>query len=84
MVGKNVHTGKELTQETVRALTKAWSDRGDTGPQSQQRTSDLPYSDRSSGVEPGGSEEEVQIILMKMGDKGLVKFDIYKGLWSCA
>jgi len=35
-------------------------------------------------VNPGGSEEEVQIMLMKMRDEGLVKFDIYKGLWSRA
>ena len=35
-------------------------------------------------VNPGGSEEEVQIILIQMREENLVKFDIYKGLWSRA
>jgi len=32
-------------------------------------------------VNPGGSEDQVQIMLMEMRDEGLVKFDIKKGLW---
>jgi len=35
-------------------------------------------------VSPGGSEEELQLLLMQMRDEGLIKFDIYKGLWSRA
>lgn len=35
-------------------------------------------------VNPGGSEEEIQIMLMEMRDEGLVKFDINKGEWSRA
>ena len=35
-------------------------------------------------VNPGGSEDEVQTMLMMMRDEGLVKFDIYKGVWSRA
>jgi hypothetical protein len=35
-------------------------------------------------VNPSGSVEEVQIMLMKMRDEGLVKFDINKGHWSRA
>ena len=35
-------------------------------------------------VDPGGSEEELQLILMQMREEDLVKFDIYKGLWSHA
>ena len=35
-------------------------------------------------VNPGGSEDAVQRILMEMRDEGLVKFDINKGLWSRA
>ena len=35
-------------------------------------------------VNPGGSEDEVQTMLMQMRDEGLVKFDIYKGRWSRA
>jgi hypothetical protein len=35
-------------------------------------------------VNPSGSVDEVQIILMKMRDQGLVKFDINRGLWSRA
>ena len=33
-------------------------------------------------VNPSGSAEEVQTMLMQMRDEGLVKFDINKGLWS--
>jgi hypothetical protein len=33
---------------------------------------------------PGGSMEEIQTMLMKMRDEGLVKFDINKGKWSRA
>ncbi len=32
-------------------------------------------------LNPGGSVEAVQILLMQMRDEGLVKFDIKKGLW---
>jgi hypothetical protein len=35
-------------------------------------------------VNPGGSADEVQTMLMRMRDEGLVKFDINKGLWSRA
>ena len=35
-------------------------------------------------VNPGGSEDQVQTMLMQMRDEGLVKFDINKGLWSRA
>ena len=35
-------------------------------------------------VNPGGSEEEVQTLLMEMREEGLVKFDINKGVWSRA
>ena len=35
-------------------------------------------------VNPSGSVEEVQTMLMQMRDEGLVKFDINKGLWSRA
>ena len=35
-------------------------------------------------VNPGGSAETVQTMLMQMRDEGLVKFDIKKGLWSRA
>lgn len=35
-------------------------------------------------VNPGGSEDEVQNLLMEMRDEGLVKFDIHKGQWSRA
>ena len=35
-------------------------------------------------VNPSGSAEEVQTMLMAMRDEGLVKFDINKGLWSRA
>ena len=35
-------------------------------------------------VNPGGSEDQVQTMLMQMRDEGLVKFDIKKGLWSRA
>ena len=35
-------------------------------------------------VNPGGSIDEAQIILMKMRDEGLVEFDINSGLWSRA
>ena len=35
-------------------------------------------------VNPGGSEDAVQRMLMEMRDEGLVKFDINKGLWSRA
>ena len=35
-------------------------------------------------VNPSGSDEEVQTMLMQMRDEGLVKFDINKGLWSRA
>lgn len=37
-----------------------------------------------SVVNPGGSEEEVQLMLMEMREEGLVKFDINKGRWSLA
>jgi hypothetical protein len=33
---------------------------------------------------PSGSVDELQILLMKMRDEGLVKFDINKGVWSRA
>ena len=32
-------------------------------------------------VEPGGSSEALQILLMKMRDQGKVAFDIKKGSW---
>jgi hypothetical protein len=35
-------------------------------------------------VNPGGSEEELQLMLKKMREEDLVKFDIYKGPWSRA
>ena len=35
-------------------------------------------------VNPGGSEDQVQTMLMQMREEGLVKFDIKKGLWSRA
>jgi hypothetical protein len=35
-------------------------------------------------VNPGGSAEEVQLMLMRMRDEGLVKFSIAKGHWSRA
>lgn len=35
-------------------------------------------------VDPGGSEEHVLTMLMQMRDEGLVKFDMYKGMWSRA
>jgi len=35
-------------------------------------------------VNPSGSAEEVQTMLMEMRDQGLVKFDINRGLWSRA
>jgi hypothetical protein len=35
-------------------------------------------------VNPSGSVEEIQIMLMKMRDEGLVKFDINRGWWSRA
>ena len=35
-------------------------------------------------VNPSGSDEEVQTMLMRMRDEGLVKFDINSGLWSRA
>lgn len=35
-------------------------------------------------VNPGGSEEQIQTLLMQMRDEGLVKFDINKGMWSRA
>ena len=35
-------------------------------------------------VNPGGSEDAVQRMLMEMRDEGLVKFDINRGLWSRA
>jgi hypothetical protein len=35
-------------------------------------------------VNPGGSVEEVQSMLMQMRDEGLVKFAIAKGHWSRA
>ena len=35
-------------------------------------------------VNPSGSDEEVQTMLMEMRDEGLVKFDINKGMWSRA
>ena len=38
----------------------------------------------STIVNPGGSAEVVQRMLMEMRDEGLVKFDIKKGLWSRA
>jgi hypothetical protein len=47
---------------------------------------DKPRQTRSvlAVVNPGGSEDEVQIMLMEMRDEGLVKFDINKGVWSRA
>jgi hypothetical protein len=33
-------------------------------------------------VDPSGSQEALQIELLKMPDEGLVKFDIHKGRWS--
>ena len=35
-------------------------------------------------VNPSGSADEVQTMLMEMRDEGLVKFDINRGLWSRA
>ena len=35
-------------------------------------------------VNPSGSDETVQNMLMQMREEGLVKFDINKGLWSRA
>jgi hypothetical protein len=35
-------------------------------------------------VNPGGSSDELQTMLMRMRDEGLVKFDIKKGVWSRA
>jgi len=35
-------------------------------------------------VNPGGSVDTVQALLMEMRAEGLVKFDINKGLWSRA
>ena len=35
-------------------------------------------------VNPSGSLEEAQTVLLKMRDEGLVKFDINKGRWSRA
>ena len=35
-------------------------------------------------VNPDGSSEALQILLMQMRDEGLVKFDIKKGMWSRA
>jgi hypothetical protein len=35
-------------------------------------------------VNPGGSIDQVQMMLMQMRDAGLVKFDINKGMWSRA
>ena len=35
-------------------------------------------------INPSGSVEEVQVMLMTMRDEGLVKFDINKGRWSRA
>lgn len=47
---------------------------------------DKPRQTRSvlAVVNPGGSEDEVQTMLMEMRDEGLVKFDINKGVWSRA
>ena len=33
-------------------------------------------------IDPGGSEEALQILLMRMRDQGKLKFDINKGNWS--
>lgn len=33
-------------------------------------------------VNPSGSQEELHLLLLKMRDEGLVKFDIHKGQWS--
>ena len=35
-------------------------------------------------VNPGGSIDQVQTLLMQIRDEGLVKFDIKKGMWSRA
>jgi hypothetical protein len=35
-------------------------------------------------VNPSGSADAVQAMLMEMRDEGLVKFDINRGLWSRA
>ena len=35
-------------------------------------------------VNPGGSVDTVQTLLMQMREEGLVKFDIKKGHWSRA
>jgi hypothetical protein len=35
-------------------------------------------------VNPSGSSEELQQMLLRMRDQGLVKFDIHKGRWSRA
>ena len=35
-------------------------------------------------VNPSGSDEAVQNLLMEMREEGLVKFDINKGMWSRA
>ena len=35
-------------------------------------------------VNPGGSLDELQTMLMTMRDEGLVKFNINNGLWSRA
>ena len=33
-------------------------------------------------VNPSGSQDELHLLLLKMRDEGLVKFDIHKGQWS--
>jgi len=35
-------------------------------------------------VNPSGSSEELQTMLLKLRDQGKVKFDIHKGRWSLA
>ena len=35
-------------------------------------------------LNPGGSADVIQTLLMRMRHEGLVKFDINKGLWSRA
>ena len=35
-------------------------------------------------VDPGGSQESLQLLLMKMREQGKLKFDIKKGNWHRA
>jgi hypothetical protein len=35
-----------------------------------------------AAVDPGGRQETLQDLLMRMRERGLVRFDIKKGTWS--